>query len=270
MGRWSLPHTGSTADGGQANTARVIREVRADVQCLVEVEDRPVLEDFCDHTLLKGIYPYNMLVDGNDQRGIDVGLLSKYPLGRIKTHVFDMDGAPRQKRIFSRDCPEIAVLLPGERPLFLLLNHFKSQGYGSKESNDARRKAQADRVIQILAGYDLSKDLVVVAGDFNDKPDNDPITGLVHLQGLTDVLAKKFPDPKDRWTYRDKSQIDYLLVYLLVSDPLASAMVDAGIERRGLYQLGKLTKGAEQSFDTVTSDTNYASDHAAAWAEFSV
>jgi endonuclease/exonuclease/phosphatase family metal-dependent hydrolase len=250
----------------QVNTARVIAEAGADVQCMVEVEDRPTLEQFSQNGVLRGVYPYNLVVDGNDQRGIDVGLLSKYPLGTIKTHVFDIDGAPRTKRVFSRDCLEVEVLLPGKNSLFLLLNHFKSQGYGSKVSNDARRKAQADRVIEILGGYDLARDLVVVAGDFNDKPDNAPIAGLVHLDGLSDVLAWKFQDPKDRWTYKDKSQIDYLLV----SKPLADKLSDVGIERRGIFNLKKLTKGAEESFETVTDETNDASDHAAVWAEFNL
>lgn len=250
----------------QENTAKVIKEVAADIQCLVEVENRPTLETFCERTLLKGVYPFNLVLDGNDQRGIDVGLLSKYPLGRIRTHVFDIDGAPRLKRVFSRDCLEVEVLLPDNRSLFLLVNHFKSQGYGSQASNDARRKAQTDRVVAILGAYDLKKDLVVVAGDFNDKPDNAPVTGLVHLAGLTDVLEKQFADPKDRWTYKDRSQIDYLLV----SDPLAASMTGAGVERRGLFNLSKLTKGAEQSFTTVAEYVQEASDHAAVWADFNI
>lgn len=248
----------------QENTARVIREVGADVQGLVEVEDRPTLERFGNQAALKGAYPYNLVVDGNDSRGIDVGLLSRFPLGRVRTHIFDP--APTGQRIFSRDCLEVEVLLPGGRPLFLLLNHFKSQGYGSPADNDARRTAQAGRVIQILGGYDLTRDLVVVAGDFNDRPDHAPVAGLVHLPGLTDVLARKFADPRDRWTYKDRSQIDYLLV----SQPLADAMADAGVERRGLFRLERLTRGAEHSFETVTDDANDASDHAAVWADFAV
>lgn len=257
---------GDVPTEAQDNTALVIKEVGADIQCLVEVEDRPTLESFCEHTLLKGMYPYNLVVDGNDQRGIDVGLLSKYPLGRIRTHVFDLDGAPRLKRLFSRDCLEVEVLLPGDRSLFLLINHFKSQGYGTQASNDARREAQADRVVEILKSYDLSKELVVVAGDFNDKPGNAPLAGLLGVSGLTDVLLKQFPEPADRWTYKDKSQIDYLLA----SEPLAASMTAAGVERRGLFNLSKLTKGAEQSFPTVTEYNTEASDHAAVWAEFNL
>lgn len=84
------------------------------------------------------------------------------------------------------------------------------------------------------------------------------------------MLAKQFADPRERWTYRDKSQLDYLLV----SKPLAVAMTDAGVERRGLCDAHKLTRnlpsGQICAFPSVTSDTNDASDHAAVRSEFRV
>ena len=107
---------------------------------------------------------------------------------------------------------------------------------------------------------------MIVAGDLNDTPDRPPLQSLLGLAGLTDVLAPGFPDPKDRWTYRDKKQIDYMLV----SKPLAAAMTDAGVERRGLLNASKLTGGVVTSFPTITDDTNDASDHCAVWAEFSI
>lgn len=61
------------------NTARVISEVYVDVQLLVEVEDRPTLNRFNKQFLSaasSGMYSFNMLVDGNDARGIDIELLS--------------------------------------------------------------------------------------------------------------------------------------------------------------------------------------------------
>jgi len=109
-----------------------------------------------------------------------------------------------------------------------------------------------------------------VAGDFNDQPRSAPLAALLRTKNLTDVLAKQFADPRDRWTYKDKSQLDYLLV----SKPLAEAMTVAGVERRGLFEAEKLTKnlpsGQVCAFPSVTSDTNDASDHAAVWAEFRV
>jgi endonuclease/exonuclease/phosphatase family metal-dependent hydrolase len=254
----------------QRSTAEVLKAVNADIQCMVEVEDRITLERF-SQTFFKGpkAYPFNLLIDGNDRRGIDVGLLSRFPLAPAKTHVFDRSSTKRS-RIFSRDCLEVGITLPDGTPIFVLINHFKSQAGGTKASNDARRKAQADRVAEILGEYNLKKELVVVAGDLNDKPPNAPLAGLLGLPNLVDVLARQFSNPKERWTYRDKSQIDYLLV----SKPLAEAMTEARVERRGLFQADKLTKdlpgGPVKPFPMVTDDTNDASDHAAVWAEFSL
>ncbi|HEY3235414.1 MAG TPA: hypothetical protein VGJ84_11925 [Polyangiaceae bacterium] len=118
----------------------------------------------------------------------------------ILTHLFDPTAHRRRL--------EVEVHLPGKRSVFVLVNHFKSKGYGMPHANDARRKAQADRVAEIAAGYDLQKELVVVARDFNDEPSSAPLRTLLGTKGLTDVLGKQFPDPRERWTYRDKSQID--------------------------------------------------------------
>jgi hypothetical protein len=56
-------------------TAKVIGELAADVLCVVEVEDRPSLVRF-NSELLDGRYAHGVLVDGNDPRGIDVGLFA--------------------------------------------------------------------------------------------------------------------------------------------------------------------------------------------------
>ncbi len=56
------------------NTGRIISEIKADVLCLVEVESRPVLKRFNETILKAAPYPHAMLIDGNDDRGIDVAL----------------------------------------------------------------------------------------------------------------------------------------------------------------------------------------------------
>lgn len=249
------------------NTARVIKDVKSDVACIVEAENRPVLNDFDGH-LLGDRYPFNMLIDGNDTRGIDVGVLSKHPIGRVITHIFDKQG---RSRIFSRDCLEVEILLPGPRSLHMLCNHFKSK-LNNDPSADDRRKLQASTVAKFLEKYDLQTDLVVVAGDFNDTPDRPVLRPLLDVADLHDVLALQFPnEPKKRWTYfyNGFNQIDYVLV----SKPLKEAFVKAGVERRGIYAVKQLTENVagidpEQSYDTVTGPTNAASDHGAVWAEF--
>lgn len=250
----------------RSNTAWVIKQLKADILCIVETESRPVLSAF-NSQRLKSAFGYNMLIDGNDSRGIDVGLLSKHPIHGMRSHIFDKAG---KSEIFSRDCAEYEIMLPNGQPLFILCNHFKSRGYGTAAKSDARRRKQAERVKQILQSeYDLDNDLVVVAGDLNDSPDRAPhaLKPLLGMKKLKDVLQLQFGKSVDkRWTYyyQKKEQIDYLLV----SKPLAAAFRSAGVERRGIYDLSKITGGAQKSYKKVTHWSNAASDHGAVFADF--
>ena len=112
---WVELKTTHVNDTAIMNTGRVIRDVDADVIAIVEAEDRIALKQFCIGVLAKvegKPYPNIMLIDGNDDRGIDVGLMTKaaFPIGAMRSHVHDMgeNGRP----IFSRDCPEYCVETP--------------------------------------------------------------------------------------------------------------------------------------------------------------
>jgi len=86
-----------------------------------------------------------MLVDGNNDRGIDVGIMTRntFDILSIMSHVDDTD---ENGRIFSRDCAEYQIRTPSGETLLVLVNHFKSMGYDSQEDNDSKRKRQAKRV----------------------------------------------------------------------------------------------------------------------------
>lgn len=207
-----------------------------------------------------------MLIDGNDRRGIDVGLMSNFPIGQIFSHIYDKSG---RSKIFSRDCLEITVELPNGEDLTILCNHLKSKGYGTQAANDRRRKLQVEQIVKILKKYKLSKQNVIIAGDLNDTPNSNPLAPLMNKRLLYDVLELQFGDDyQKRWTYHFRSfeQIDYLLV----SKPLKQKFIKAGVERRGIYNLAKLTDNAETEFKTVTSWRNGASDHGAVWADFAL
>ncbi|HEX4951692.1 MAG TPA: endonuclease/exonuclease/phosphatase family protein [Blastocatellia bacterium] len=251
------------------NTARVIRSVNADICALIEVESRLTLQRFCSQRLPASgqfkRYPHQMLIDGNDDRGIDIGLASRFPIRNLRSHVDDRNG---NSLIFSRDCLEAEIVLPNGRSLWLLLNHFKSKGFGSQSESNERRLRQAEQVAKILQGHKLTQDLVVVAGDLNDTPGSAPLAPLLNVANLHDVLQLQFPQVADRWTYHfeQNEQIDYLLV----SKPLKAALQSAGVERRGIFKVETFSGGTIQPFDTVTKFTESASDHGAVWAQFTL
>lgn len=246
------------------NTARVIKAIDVDILCVVEVDSRVALNRFNEQLLGKENveYPHVMVIDGNDERGIDVGILARFPIVNIRPHVDDQYKSTNGQfyNIFSRDCPEYKVDIGDGQFVHYLCNHLKSQGYGTQASNDAKRKRQANRIVEILGGYDLTKDLVVVAGDFNDDPKSKPLEKLVNLPNLFDVLSLPTFNG-ERWTYHSGNQ---QLDYLLVSKPIFDGLKTVGIERRGLF------KKNNPSFPEVTNKVTQASDHAAVFAEFEI
>jgi hypothetical protein len=74
------------------NTGRIIGLLQADVLCVVEAENRTVLRRFNGDVMPKvQVEPFDhiMLIDGNDDRGIDVGIMTKqeYEVVAIRSHV---------------------------------------------------------------------------------------------------------------------------------------------------------------------------------------
>jgi len=246
------------------NTARVMKAVDADILCVVEVENRIALNRFNEYLLSKESveYPHTMVIDGNDERGIDVGVLSRFEIESIRSHIDDMYKSTNGKfyKVFSRDCPEYKLDLGHGKFVHLLCNHLKSKGYGTQAASDTKRKRQAKRIAEILTKYDLATDLVVVAGDFNDTPNSQPLKDLINTPNLFDVLSSPLLNGS-RWTYHTgNQQIDYLLV----SKPIFDNLSTVRIERRGIFKQGNV------SFPEVTNKVTQASDHAAVLAEFNV
>ena len=242
------------------NTAHVIAAVVPDIVTLIEVEDRLSLDRFNKQMIAQfplGAFAHNMLIDGNDARGIDIGLLSRFPINFMRSHG-DLGGA---QRVFSRDCPEYEVLLPNGKSLWVLANHFKSKGYGNAADNDAKRRAQAEAVAEIYREARTRSDYVVVAGDLNDTPDSATLAPLLHATDLRDAMTHaSYVGPPG--TFRtSKQKIDYLLL----SPALWARVQTVGVERGGIY-----APRAGAPYASVTSLNNQASDHAAVWAELTL
>ncbi|MFG2894105.1 endonuclease/exonuclease/phosphatase family protein [Streptomyces sp. NPDC048248] len=242
------------------NTGQVVAEVDADVLLMVEVEDRLTLHRFQKQVLsdLMGAktYPFNMLIDGNDSRGIDIGLYSRRPITSVRSHIFDSAAG---RPIFSRDCPEFEVELTGGAPLWILGNHFKSK-IGSPAATTKKRKAQAERVREIYKSALERSANVVVAGDLNDDPESEPLALLLDT-GLQDVMSHRTYTGAPG-THGTGTSLAQKFDYVMLAPALWDLVEDVKVERRGIH-----APGTFKSFPTVTSKGDQASDHAAVYAD---
>jgi endonuclease/exonuclease/phosphatase family metal-dependent hydrolase len=250
------------------NTARVIHAVGADVLGVIEVENRPALSDF-NALILPAVggtpYAQEMVIDGNDSRGIDVGLLTRpgFVIGNMRSHVDDRatDGG----LIFSRDCPEFEVETPGGNRLLILVNHLKSKGFGSQASSNARRLEQARRVREIYDGQRRSNPLIAIIGDFNDTPDSAPLAPLFQGSGLRDAQSHPAFDTGGFPGTFGSSGASGRIDHVLLSPALFGLMRGGGIFRRGMWPGVRPRKW--DAFPEVTREVEAASDHAAVWVD---
>jgi endonuclease/exonuclease/phosphatase family metal-dependent hydrolase len=252
-------------------TAKVIRDIDADVLGIVEAESRPALLHFCKDVMpaVDGAgYEHVMLIDGNDERGIDVAIMTRggYDIRSIRSHVDDMENGGR---IFSRDCAVFEIETPANNRLTVLVNHLKSKGFGSQSSSDARRTAQAKRIKAIYQDLrDEGKTDIVVLGDLNDTPDSDPLRPLIQQTGLKDIAAHPaFDDGGFPGTFGScgpKQKIDYLLL----SPELIAKVQAGGVFRTGIWPGVRPQKW--DKYDEMEKPVHAASDHAALWAEIDI
>ena len=269
---WVELRTEPVNEAASANTARVMGAVNADVLGVVEAEDRTTLKLF-NRNVLPAVgaaaYQHVMLIDGNDERGIDVGILTRsaYPIVSIRSNV---DARDEAGLVFSRDCAEYEIRLPAGGSVWVMVNHFKSKGFGAQSKNDAKRKRQSAYVRKLYdAHLAAGHDLVAVIGDFNDSPERDPLGPLLSEgSSLRDISAHpQFADggrPGTHGNCTAASKLDYILL----SPGLYSRVQFAGIERRGMW--GGTHGTLWQHFAEVQSARDAASDHAALWVELRV
>lgn len=201
------PRKAKPASELEALAAGILRS-GPDVLALQEVENREVLDQFADQRL-DGAYPYRALVEGNDIRGIDVAVLSKFPIEGVVSHREDRFPLSRGARetSFRRDLLRVDLDL-GEKSLSLYALHLKSK-IGGKRA-DVQRLAEArqvERIVQREMGPDRP---FLVLGDCNDTPDSPTLAALT--EGLQDAMSGRAPAQRATYsTTRPKEEFDYIL-----------------------------------------------------------
>lgn len=233
-----------------------IRRMSLDILAVQEVEDIDTLRQF-NREQLGGMYPHVLLIEGNDPRLIDVGLLSRFPIGGFTSWQRATHPAAANELVFGRDLIEVEIL--NERrdaKLFTLFNtHLKSNYVSFTEDAAAghaaaneRRRRQAETLARIVKSRTRPDSRYVVLGDMNDRPDSEYLRGFVQDAGLNLVNALAAPretrpskpdDPmpmSPAWTHRYKgaNQPAQYELYdqIWLSPALSSHQTAAWIDRR--------------------------------------
>ncbi|MEJ2281234.1 MAG: endonuclease/exonuclease/phosphatase family protein [Candidatus Bathyarchaeota archaeon] len=233
-----------------------IKTIDIDVLAIQEVEDIDTIHQF-NREYLNWMYPYITLVEGNDPRLIDIGLLSKLPLGGItswqnKVHPNDPD-----KTVFGRDLLQVDILNSSRtKKLFTIFNnHLKSHYVDFTEdpnageaSNNKRRTQQAEMITEIVKDQTRPNSNFIVLGDMNDPPNSPCLQSFTEDQELQ--LTNSLENPKETrpakdddpppqttsWTHRYKKSnqpAEYELYdQIWISPKLSSKLKDAWIDRR--------------------------------------
>ena len=176
-----------------------------DVLIVEEVENLRVLKQLNDRYLKAAGYQTVVLLEGEDERGIDIGILSRFPLAQPeKIHLIEFSaesGKPTTRGIM-----EAALKLPTGQTLFVLGFHFPSQ------SNPLSHRVDAVNTLNKIMQSKGAGALVIGAGDSNITAVEDQSAGLVsktlaplwsvsHLVGCKTCKGTHFY--KGGWDYLD-------------------------------------------------------------------
>lgn len=274
------------SDAQRKNTGAVVLATKPDVLAVCEVENLTTLR-FFNALYMKNYFDRIVLVDGNDPRGIDVGLLLRKGLnaqvGAIRSHaddaalggflattnMLDMRGR-LGKASFSRDCLEVDIDVGG-KALTFLVNHFKAQESkpDGSDPTTAKRRGQAERAALIARRVRARGRAPIVLGDLNKDVSSPHYDDSVNPVAKSTMLVNPLRQlaPQDRWTHfyssrRSVSQLDYILP----DKTLEAAIAGVEIFRGGLSTACKQYTG--QRVGTIAADNLEASDHCAVSVDF--
>ena len=166
--------------------AWAIDRMKPDVLVVEEVESRAVVQALADRIKSNHGWTFDYIAhrESRDPRGIDVAILSRYPIKRVDY----------KSKIGRRGLLVAEIEVDGTK-VVVLANHWKSQ-VGDAATNIAARTAEAqDAREEIVRRLERDPDAVVVCcGDYNEdmdgpsiteglKPANDRVSALVSANG---------------------------------------------------------------------------------------
>lgn len=194
--------------------AATIRELDADLLALQEVESRDYLERFVE-VLLPDMGYEVVHFEGNDLRGIDVSLLSRFAIERVGSHRHRTFAGPDGLQRFHRDLLVATVQPPRGGAFEMWIVHLKSNADG-RDRSEPIRLAEANEV-RALLDRRLEEDplaRIVLCGDFNDTESSATLATIVGSDSTALASAWHEIAEDQRVTYNlepYRSMIDFIL-----------------------------------------------------------
>lgn len=266
------------------NMARVISEIGKDsnnnspaIIGVSEVENKTVLEDLVNDSLLVDKNYGIVHFDSPDARGIDVALLYQKkiftPISTSK-HELKIYDATTNKRVYTRDQLLVSGNLDDEL-IHIIVNHWPSRRGGEERSRQKRVAAAklSKHIIDSLQVIDPYAK-VFIMGDLNDNPTNASIKKFlnakkdknnVELKGIYNPMESFYKNGVGTNAYRDNwSLFDQIMITkpLLNKDYSSYRFYKAAIFNKNylLHKEGKYKGYPFRSF-SGGNFTNGYSDH---------
>jgi len=247
--------------------AAAIRAADADVLAVAEIESVEALTWFRD-TYLQGLgYDHVAAIDAGDPRGIEQGVLSRFPIAASKNWVGtkldkEHEVIPRSKpdikvgdvMEFARSPLAVDIEVPGAKSggaayaLTLVVVHQKASGDSS-----AWREAEARKIVELIRGLEAERPgrNIALLGDFNAQPYDDSV--LTYTSGgLVDIFAARDLDQPKWITHASGRVIDNIF---------ANAALAAEIVPGSAFVLGTPTRAEGLDYRKTPPPAGYASDH---------
>lgn len=201
--------------------ARVIRESEAQILALQECSSLQGLREFLERNSLSEKFPFAALEPGNSLRGIQVAVLSRYPILRVTSHsnvAFHLNDPGQTETRFSRDLLQVEIATeqhPGwqGKTVAIFVAHLKSKRPSNlpdqENASEQQRQAEARCIRSLIDGYQLQhpERLVLLAGDMNHLPTSPTLEILrQEPRGWSDVLEHLESENRRTWPSRSGGQ----------------------------------------------------------------
>ena len=186
---------------------------------LIEVEHASCLNDLVTKTLLNEGHYQVAFLEGEDERGIDVGLLFRSDVMEVVSVNKHNIVLPENDK--TRHILEVVGRVNNELVVFYV-NHWPSRSGGTEKSAPSRQLASEQLSMVMTNRMKQNPDCnMILMGDFNDYPDNQSVARLEWVNGKQFSNLMKKTDDTNKGSHFYKGEWGFLDQFIVNSEILA-------------------------------------------------